>query len=232
MEDIFFIDIFATKGVEYLLVIGMLLLFIPFWRFLNRPARAGGAAREARAAGAVEDWFRLPDELFYHQGHAWARPEGGDLVKVGVDDFAQKLVGRVRAVRVPEPGASLTQGDTGWSLAVDSQSIDMLSPIDGEIVEVNADVLRKPEKIGEDPYGDGWLMKVRVPKTSANLKNLLTGRVARSWMGQVQDGLRARMSDRALGVVYQDGGVPVDGMARNIDREKWVEIVRDFLRTV
>ena len=82
MEGFRYVDIFATKHFEYLLVIGFLILFILFWRMLNRPARAIFEAAE-KAIPAAGEWFRLPEELFYHLGHSWAVSEGNAVVKVG-----------------------------------------------------------------------------------------------------------------------------------------------------
>ena len=95
------VEIFATKGVEYLLVIGFLVALVIYWRVLNaggRPATAVGAGAP-RAAGWSDwsGWFRLEPELYYHPGHAWVRPDDEGLVTVGIDDFGQKLVGRAQA---------------------------------------------------------------------------------------------------------------------------------------
>lgn len=227
MEGFTYVDIFATKGIEYLLVISGLLFFAFFWRFLNIPAVA--VYREAENfVSAISDWFRLPVEgVYFHQGHSWAAPEGGDVVRVGMDDFAQKLLGKIDAIKFPKVGSQITQGETAWSLLVGSKSIDMLSPVDGKIVAINESLLSSPESISKDPYGQSWLMKVQAPKISSNLKNLLSGELARKWMDGVRENLLARMNYN-LGAVYQDGGVPVDGIARNLDREKWDEIVKDF----
>jgi hypothetical protein len=70
-------------------------------------------------------------------------------------------------------------------------------------------------------------MKVQAPKISSNLKNLLSGKLAKKWMEGVRENLLARMNYN-LGTVYQDGGVPVNGIARNLDRERWDEIVKEF----
>ena len=228
MEGFTYVNIFATKGVEYLLVISVLLLFIPFWRMVSRPATAISRATES-IVPAISEWFHLPEEkLYYHQGHSWAMPESGNVVRVGMDDFAQKLVGKIDAVQLPQVGARVTQGEKGWSLLAGSKSIDMLSPVDGEIIAINESLLSSPEKIGQDPYGQSWLLKVRAPKISANLKNLLSGKLARKWMEGVKESLLARMNYN-LGVVSQDGGVLVDGIARNIDQERWDEIAKEFL---
>jgi len=227
MEGFTYVDIFATKGIEYLLVITGLLFFAMFWRFLSRPAVA--VYREAENfVSAVSDWFRLPTEgVYFHQGHSWAAPEGGEVVRVGMDDFAQKLLGKIDAIKFPKVGSQVTQGEKGWSLLVGEKSIDMLSPVDGKIVDINENLLNSPENISKDPYGQSWLMKVQTPKISSNLKNLLSGELAGKWMEGVRENLFARMNYN-LGAVSQDGGVPVDGIARNLDPERWDEIAREY----
>jgi glycine cleavage system H protein len=227
MEGFTYVDIFATKGIEYLLVIGALLLFIPFWRMVSR---SGPAMQNAVASivPAVGGWFHLPEgKIYYHQGHSWAIPESGNVVKVGIDDFAQKLVGRIDAVKFPKVGSQVAQGEKAWSLLVGEKSIDMLSPVDGKIIAINESLISSPESIGNDPYGQSWLMKIQAPKISTNIKNLLSGGLARKWMEEVRENLFARMNYN-LGTVSQDGGVPVDGIARNLDRERWEEIVREY----
>ena len=226
MDGFTYVDVFATKGIEYLLVISVLLLFIPFWRMVSRPARALYRAVET-AVPAISEWFRVPEGRYYHQGHGWAMPEGGNVVRVGIDDFAQKLVGKIDAIKLPAIGSHLTQGEKGWSLQVGPKSVDMLSPVDGRVVEINEKLLRSPENIGKDPYGESWIVKVAVPNISSNLKNLLSGSLAGKWMDGVRESLMERLNYN-LGVVYQDGGVPVDGIAKNIDREGWDDIARDF----
>jgi glycine cleavage system H protein len=227
MEGFTYVDIFATKGIEYLLVISFLLLFTLFWRMVNRPAKGIYEAEES-IIPAISGWFHLPqDSVYYHQGHSWAMPESGNVVRVGMDDFAQKLVGKIDAIELPEVGSQVTQGEKEWSLLVGSKSIDMLSPVDGKILDINKGLLNSPAGIGKDPYGQSWLMKVEAPKLASNLKNLLSGGLAGKWMEGVRENLLSRMQYN-LGTVSQDGGEPVDGIARSLDRERWDEIVKDF----
>ncbi len=227
MDGFTYVDIFATKGVEYLMVISGLLFFAFFWQSLSRPVAAVYRVAEY-IAPVISDWFHIPEKgIFFHQGHSWAIPESANVVKVGIDDFAQKLVGKIDAIKFPQIGSKVAQGEKAWSLVAGSKSIDMLSPVDGEVLEINEDLLISPENIGKDPYGQSLLMKVQAPKFSANLKNLLSGRLAIKWMEEVRENLLARMHYN-LGAVFQDGGVPVDGIARNLDQEKWDEIVKEF----
>jgi len=225
MEGFKYVDIFATKGIEYLLVIGFLILFILFWRFLGRPARAALKATE-NLVPVMNEWFSLPEEIYYHLGHSWAVDEGHNLVRVGIDDFAQKLVGKIDAIQVPNQGSTLHQGDKGWTLEVDSKPIDMLSPVDGKVVAINEKLVNSPDNINKDPY-NSWLMKVESPRFSANKKQLLSGVLARKWMEEVREILLSRMNYN-LGLVYQDGGLLVDGMARNLDKDKWDDIAKEF----
>ncbi len=228
MEGFSYVDIFATKHIEYLLVIGFLLLFIVFWRFLSRPAKAIFETAE-RLVPVMSEWFRLPEEMYYHLGHSWAIPEGHNVVKVGIDDFAQKLVGKIDAIQVPNLGSTIHQGNKGWTLEADSKAIDMLSPIDGKVIAINEALVHSPENINKDPY-NSWLMKLEAPRFSVDKKQLLSGNMAKKWIEEVRENLLSRMN-YDLGLVYQDGGLLVDGMARNLDRDKWDEIAKDFFLT-
>jgi glycine cleavage system H protein len=225
MEGFSYVDIFATKGIEYLLVIGFLLFFVVFWRFLSRPAKRVFEAAE-RFVPVINEWFNLPEEIYYHLGHSWAAPEGKNLVKVGVNDFAQRLVGKIDAIQLPGIGSTIHQGDKGWTLEVDSRALDMISPVDGKVIAINEELVSSPENINKDPY-NSWLMKVESPRFSVNKKQLLSGTMARKWMEEIREKLLSRMNYN-LGLVYQDGGLLVDGMARSLDQNKWDDIVKDF----
>ena len=229
MEGFTYVDLFATKGIEYLLVIGFLLVLVPFWSFLRVPARTGLEAVR-RVMASVAQWFSLPEGLHYHQGHSWVMPQGAELVKVGVDDFAQRLVGRSNKISLPKVGSRIEQGDVGWKLGIDSKTIDMLSPVTGDVVAVNKDIAKNPDLINQDPYGKGWLMMVKPDNKRATVKNLLTGKLATAWMEKTADALRERMGGE-LGVVYQDGGLPVSGIAKALSPDEWDKIASEFLLT-
>jgi glycine cleavage system H lipoate-binding protein len=222
----------SAKAMEYLIAVAFLLLFIPFWRFVNaeRGAERVVAADLPRWLGQMVEWFLVPDTVYFHPGHGWARVGDGGLVSVGMDDFAHKLVGGVSAIKLPKVGARLGQGEKAWSLVSEGKSVDMLSPVDGVVVAVNGEAAASPERLNLDPYGEGWLLKVRAPRLAANLKQLLSGTSAKRWMEDVCENLRAIMNPD-LGRVYQDGGLPVYGMARSMDPVRWDEVARSFLLT-
>ncbi|MDH3216809.1 MAG: glycine cleavage system protein H, partial [Candidatus Krumholzibacteria bacterium] len=163
----------------------------------------------------------------YHPGHAWAMPEGDGVVRVGMDDFAHKLLGAAEAVRLPEVGSRLQQGGKGWQMKVRSQPIDMLSPVGGEVTAVNDYAIENPDRLGEDPYGKDWLVKIHVAETTSAFKNLLSGRFARAWMDATVSALRQKMG-RNLGTLLQDGGLPVSGFAVTLSPDDWTKIAEDF----
>jgi glycine cleavage system H protein len=228
MEGFQYVDIFATKGIEYIIVMVFLAGFVYFSRYLSHRAPAPAEA-SARPRGFVE-YFRVPDGYLFHQGHTWFRKEGREVVTVGVDDFAQRFLGRIDEVNLPHAGARVSQGEKGWTLTVDSRIVPMISPVDGEVVAVNAAALRNPRVVNEDPYERGWLMKVKATKLAANTRNLLSGDVARRMVEESLNGIRLQGGE-SLGIVYQDGGAPVSGMAKALYGEKWEVAVRELFLT-
>jgi glycine cleavage system H protein len=229
MEPSSYVDIFATKGIEYLFILGFLLSLIFFWRYLNLSTRPAPAIHD-QPNTSPNPWFSLEKGLFYHQGHGWVRTEANGLAVVGIDDFAQRLLGRSSAIDLPQIGSRIQQGEKGWKLWFGSKTIDILSPIEGEVVAVNNEVLQDPHLLNRDPYGRGWLVKVKAPQMKRNLTNLLSGELAMAWMKEIVDSLHRRMAGN-LGVALQDGGIPIEGIAKVLSPNNWDEVARDFLRT-
>ncbi len=228
-------DFLPTKGIEYLMVIGYLLLLIPAWWLMRRgasqrPAAAVAPARHPSPAAGLRGWFRVPEGVLFHPGHTWAVPEAGHTLRVGVDDFAQLLVGPPDSVRLPAAGSALEIGERGWSFVADGRSVDLLSPVAGEVVEVNRDVVGDPSLVSRDPYGKGWLLKVKPARPGSAFKNLMPGKIAGEWMESSAEALSAMMG-RQLGTVLQDGGVPVAGLARQIDPDAWDRVAAELLLT-
>lgn len=231
------LTLFSTKAIEYPLALLYLALFIPFWHYVNPPRKAAMAlatrpalapAHQAKAARGdlLNDVFQVPDALLFHPGHAWARAEG-DVVTVGLDDFGQRLVGAINAVQLPEVGTGLSQGERGWTLvASDARTIDMVSPVDGTVLEVNDQAARDPRCVTHDPYGAGWLLKIKSSKLAANTRQLMSGGLARRWIEESCNTLCTVSPE--LGPVSLDGGAPVSGVLRELDPEHWDQLARTF----
>jgi len=228
METFSFVDIFSTKGIEYIFVIGFLVLLVLFLYYLEKPKRSANFAEAISPFPAY--WFRLMHGRYYHQGHTWVRPEGKEFVKVGLDDFAQLLMGKPESIKLPEVGSTIEQGETGWQMEIEGKKIPMLSPITGKVVEINEKVLDTPSHINSDPYNEGWLLKIQVPSIKKNLNNLLSGKMAFSWMEKATETLTEKMTGE-LGILLQDGGTLISGFAKQLSPENWEEIASEFFMT-
>jgi glycine cleavage system H protein len=221
------ITLYTTKPLEYIVAILYLALFVGFWRFVN--GEASPSFERARAlTGQLAGFFRVPAHLFFHPGHAWARPEGDGVLTIGVDDFAQQLVGPIESISLPQIGTAVNAGAPAWSITADAKTVDMLAPVTGAIVAVNDSLAATPGLVNEDPYGNGWVARVRVTPAAQPARSLMWGRAARAWMERVTSELTAAFTPE-LGQLSQDGGVPMDGFARGIDSEHWDEVARRFL---
>jgi glycine cleavage system H protein len=115
--------------------------------------------------------MNVPEELRYSTDHEWVRIEGG-RVRIGITDFAQDALGDVVYVQVPEVGQSVGAGDRCSEVESTKSVSDIYAPIAGTIVEVNIDLADHPERVNEDPYGDGWLCIIE-PADAAELGRLL-----------------------------------------------------------
>jgi glycine cleavage system H protein len=102
-----------------------------------------------------------PDELRYHPEHDWARVDG-DEATLGITWFAQNALGDIVHFEAPEQGITISGGESYGEVESVKAVSDVIAPLSGEILEVNAKVVEEPETINEDPYGDGWLVRIRL----------------------------------------------------------------------
>jgi glycine cleavage system H protein len=115
--------------------------------------------------------MNIPEELRYSTDHEWIKVEG-ERVRIGITDYAQDALGDVVFVQIPELGAKVTTG-AGVSEVESTKSVsDIYAPVSGEVVEVNHDLETNPERVNEDPYGDGWICVI-APDDSGEIEQLL-----------------------------------------------------------
>jgi glycine cleavage system H protein len=102
-----------------------------------------------------------PDELKYHREHDWARVEGGEAV-LGITWFAQDALGELVHYEAPEEGSRVTKDEPYGEVESVKAVSDVIAPLSGEVIEVNRKVVDEPEIVNADPYGDGWLVRIRL----------------------------------------------------------------------
>src|SRR3974377_1769708 len=128
--------------------------------------------------------FDLPESRRYHQGHTWALEESPTLVRVGIDDFGARLAGKIDEITLPKRGQWLRQGQKFVTLVRDGQKTELVSPVEGEVTNVNEALAKDATLSNSDPYGQGWLVSVVSPDATTTFRNLLTGSLARKWMAE------------------------------------------------
>ena len=106
-----------------------------------------------------------PDGLKYHTEHDWARIDG-DEATLGITWFAQDALGELVHYEPPEEGAEIAKGSSYGEVESVKAVSDVIAPLSGAIVEVNQKVVAEPETVNEDPYGDGWLVRIRMSDAS------------------------------------------------------------------
>jgi glycine cleavage system H protein len=116
--------------------------------------------------------YSFPDDLYYDKNHFWARVEG-DLVVMGATDFSQKLAGEITYVDVDQEGQAVEQGKPFASIESGKWVGRVYAMVSGEVVAVNSDLEDEPEKINQDPYGEGWLFKIEPSGLEDDLANLM-----------------------------------------------------------
>ena len=105
---------------------------------------------------------QTPSELKYATSHEWARLEEDGTITVGISDHAQDALGDVVFVELPEVGVSISAGDSVAVIESVKAASDTYAPVSGEIIEINEELEDSPERINDDPYGDGWMYRVKM----------------------------------------------------------------------
>jgi glycine cleavage system H lipoate-binding protein len=153
--------------------------------------------------------------------------ERKNLVRVGADEFAAALLGKLEKIELPKPGQWIRQGQKALSFYRDGQKTEMVSPTEGEVMEINSEALKNPAILRQDPYGKGWLVAVHVPDEENTSRNLVPKGLVREWMREAVDRLYARQPALA-GAVAADGGRPAEDLLAGIPEVNWTEVTSEF----
>ncbi len=108
----------------------------------------------------------IPSELKYATSHEWVRNEGDGIVTVGITEHAQDLLGDMVFVELPEVGETVAAGDDVAVAESVKAASDIYAPVSGEIIEVNEELEDSPELVNSDPFGDGWMFKIKLDDVS------------------------------------------------------------------
>ncbi len=219
------------------LVLFTFLVFIVLDYAMNRrkaihtvPVEAPKQA-PAHVGGGYVEGFLVPANVSYHSGHSWLMRERKNVFRVGADEFASALAGKLEKIELPKPGQWVRQGQKVISFFRDGQMTEMVSPTEGEVMEVNVELLNNPALLRQDPYGKGWLVSVHVPDEENTTRNLVPKVLIGEWMREAVTRLYARQPALA-GAAAADGGRPAEDLLAALPDQDWKDVTAEFFLTV
>ncbi len=217
-----------------LLVVAFYLFFVGVDALLERRQRKlrdlETQARHARLQKGEPTrvaGYRLPGDFHYHRGHTWLHWVGPEEAYVGVDDLGRRLIPADARIIPPNRGSWVRQDMHAARVRRRGLTVDLLSPVSGEVVGVNPQLRRDSTLIHQDTYGGGWLYKVKAADLHRQITNLLSGSLAQRWM----EGSRNRFQRELMattGNVIQDGGAPVEDIASQLEPKQWERLATAF----
>jgi glycine cleavage system H protein len=176
----------------------------------------------------------IPEGVFFHRGHTWAGVDLSGKIKVGLDDFTQKIFGRIDGVKLRKVGDNVAKGEKLFTVKQGGRQAEFRSPIDGVISAINEDVVNNPKLIKENPYEKGWIYAIKPSNLARDIKSLIVAEDARNWIKREVQRFKEFINgqfvqDKVLGKVLADGGVPVEGIMEHMDDLSWMKLQEEFL---
>jgi len=179
--------------------------------------------------------FEQKDDLFYHPSHVWVHVEDRGNVRIGLDDFAQTVLGRIYAVSLPHEGIKLEKGAHRWTVTHKAGETPLIIPLAGIVVEVNWKLTQFPSLLNRDPYGSGWAFIIRPTDLRIGLGDLFYGSRAIAWhraeMEQLYQraGKLLRTTSVAGTPAMPDGGVFKKDFLSELSVDQMQELIDQFL---
>lgn len=172
--------------------------------------------------------FQVPTDSYYlHRGHAWVMLEGEEQVRVGLDDFSQKILGPADDIKLPEVGKVYYQDHLCMAVMRQGRKASFEAPVDGTIEAINPKVRQQPSLIHDDPYGEGWLFTVKPINLKGNLAKLFFGEANTTWITEESHRLMNLMDTR-VGLTLPDGGTVIDDVYGHYPDLGWRPLVQEF----
>lgn len=174
--------------------------------------------------------FDVARDYYYHHGHSWARVEYGGRVRVGVDDFALRLLGPQDQIQMPTLGSKVGQSSPAVVLKRSGNEAAALCPVDGEVVAINHEILKKANTANDAPYAEGWLMVVQPKNLRKNLKNLFFDSESLAWMDDEASRLGTLLNADSRYPQMASGGEAIKDIYGAVPEIGWDRLVREFLK--
>jgi glycine cleavage system H protein len=174
---------------------------------------------------------QFPEDLYYHNGHAWMKFEEGNRITVGLDDFTQQVMGNFDKIEIPLPGGKLKQGEVAWKISNGNQKLSQLAPLGGTVVEVNEKLRRDPTLANRSPYEEGWILKIQAKALNKEMPGLMDSFQFKAHFDQCKARLISVFNNQTLGLAYGDGEEVIQGVASKLDEKTWKILVTQLFHS-
>lgn len=236
MEGFSIVDIYDTKGTEYLFVIGYLIILILFWRLASNPGKVLSSIRDAVSTLSVKI-LNIPQGIHFNRNHTWAHLGESGAARVGLDDFLQHVIGDLQLSGMKGAGDPIRKGELLAEIEQEGKKLKVFSPISGVVLETNAMLDEDPDLINEDPYQKGWLYQIKPSNWIKDTSSCLLADKASEWSEKeitrfkdfLSMGAMRKYSTEPAMLVLQDGGEIVDNVLSELPEEVWHDFQEEFL---
>ncbi len=180
------------------------------------------------AASMNEDvkGFIIRKNYFYNYGHTWVKKENENEVRIGIDDFASKLLGSIKRVELISGTNALNSGKVFMKVWCGEKNAYLISPVDGMVLEVNKLVKEDAGIVKREPYDNGWLLLAKTK--NEGLKWLFSGTIAKEWV-KIETERLHNIIGQDVGTTVTDGGVMIERLTSLMQEEEWNAFIRAFM---
>jgi glycine cleavage system H lipoate-binding protein len=172
--------------------------------------------------------FKMPQGYYFHPGHTWAKIEEVSSVRVGVDDFALRLMGPLDRIESPLTGKKVEQGRADIAVFRGEYQAKLISPVTGVVTDINYGLRERGRLANDDPYSEGWVMKVQSRDLRGDLKELMIGRETEGFVSREVEHLY-NVIEGVVGPLAVDGGDLGDDIFGSMPQLGWERLTGDFL---
>jgi glycine cleavage system H protein len=235
MEGFTYTNIFETKGIEYLVIISFFVVLVPLWLFFNKRAKPEAVMQKAKGFIAAKS-LRIPQGVFFSKYHTWAHLEKNGDAHVGLDDLLLHITGDVKLTQFKKPGEHIRKGELFAKIRYNGHSLDVLSPVTGEVTQTNSELETNPGLIKIDPYQLGWIYSIKPENWKTDTDSYYLAEDATNWAIQELERFKdflavsaSRVMPQPFGVVMQDGGELEEKPLSKFPKEVWDDFQKNFL---
>ncbi len=176
----------------------------------------------------LESGFYLDERISYYRNHMWLKLERSGKYRIGIDDFAGRLLGILEDISLPGLGKKIDVGEFFWSAKHKFGDFEFASPLEGVVDGLNYDIINDPSLLTSDPYGSGWLMMIEPDNIRKITGNIFHSSEARAWMAEESKALNNSIYSSSVSTMH-DGAIATKDISANLEKEEWLALAANHL---